>query len=387
MYDGFMVRLACVVALLGACGFHIGTGSSPQDGGGDDGSAMDRDSGVDDAIIDEPPPIDGNHADWWDPLWTKRRRITLDTSSLTGNVTDFPVLVRLPPLTGTLPNGGDLRFVSLDGQKTFPYELEGFNALAQSPVWIQMTLTNATDTELWVYYGNLDATPASSGATVFGGNHVSVHHLGGLVDASGNGHNASNTNPMVPAATTNGRIGAARTFDGNDDYLVLGNSNGAYDFSTAMYASAWVRVAGFEDAYQAIITKGDSSWRMARANTGSGVGFGWTNGGTNGNLLGDTPINDGEWHHVAIVQTQTTKYVFVDGAEDVDAQNNEQLDNNEYSVRIGMNEESNSPPARYWHGDIDEVRISAGARDAAWIFAEYRTTDPLFAMVGGEEVY
>jgi hypothetical protein len=215
-----------------------------------------------------------------------------------------------------------------------------------------------------------------------------VHHLGSLLDATGNGHTASNSvATATPTTNVSGRIGGARTFDGNDDYLVLANSNGPYDFTNQMYASAWIRVAGLEDQYQAILTKGDSSWRLARSNNADGVAFGWTSGGNQDNLFGDKPISGGEWHHVAIVQTPNAKYVYVDGVEDASNTDNHQLDGNELGVRIGMNEESTSGGARYWHGDIDEVRISSVARDAAWIFAERKTVDPAFAMVGADEAY
>jgi hypothetical protein len=123
---------------------------------------------------------------------------------------------------------------------------------------------------------------------------------------------------------------------------------------------------------------------LARADDQSGVSFGWTSGQNNDNLLGTVSVRGGEWHHVAIVQTQATKYVYVDGVQDEARNDGDQLDSNNYEVRIGMNQETT---ARYWHGDIDEVRISGVARNAAWIFAEHKTTDPAFIMVGPVENY
>jgi MSHA biogenesis protein MshQ len=382
-----MVRVFALV-LLGACGFQVTAGSGPADARDDGGSTSDGD--VADMMIDEMlPPIDGDRSNWWDPQWTHRRRITLDTSSFTGPVTDFPFLIRIPALAGVSVNGADLRFVAIDGGTAYPYDLDSFSQFGSSAIWVKMSIVpSSTDTELWLYYGNPTAAPVTSSAAVFAGNHISVHHMGSLLDATNNGHTASNPNGGggVPTANLAGRIGAARTFDGNDDFLLLANGDSDYDFTTTMYASAWVRVAGFEDSYQAIITKGDSSWRLARANNGDGVSFGWTNGGSNDNLSGDTAVANGAWHHVAIVQTPTTKYVYVNGALDESVQDTEQLDNNSYGVRFGMNEESTNG-ARYWHGDLDEIRISSIARDAHWIFAEHRTTDPAFTTVGVDEIY
>jgi biopolymer transport protein ExbB len=373
--------------LLSGCGFRVSGGTS-QDANDRDDAAVD-DGDVPDMVIDEmPPPIDGDRSDWWNADYTHRRRITLDTSSFTGTVTDFPVLVRLPALAGANASGADLRFVTLDGN-VYPHELDSFSVLGPSSVWVRMTIAaSSVDTELWLYYGNPTVPTTSNGASVFASNHVSVHHLGSLLDATNNGHTASNGNLNgVPSTNLGGRVGAARTFDGNDDYLQLANGDGSYDFTTSLYVSAWIRVAGFEDPYQAIVTKGDSSWRLARANNGNGVSFGWTNGTNNDNLLGNTTVANGAWHHVAIVQTQTTKSVYVDGVLDESVQNGDQLDNNNFNVRFGMNEESTSGGARYWHGDIDEVRISSLSRDAHWIFAEHRTTDAMFTTVGVDEIY
>jgi hypothetical protein len=52
-----------------------------------------------------------------------------------------------------------------------------------------------------------------------------------------------------------------------------------------------------------------------------------------------------------------------------------------------MNEESNLDGARYWHGDMDEIRISGIPRNEAWIGAEVITTDPAFVMVDDAEDY
>ena len=384
-YARGMVRGLAIVLLLGGCGFEVARGV--QDARPGDGAT---DGELVDAMVDEMlPPIDGDRTDWWDPAWTHRRRLTLDTSTFTGTVTDFPILVRIPALDGVTVTGADLRFVSIDNTTLYPYDLDSFSQLGASAIWVKMTIPAASvDAELWLYYGNTSAAPVTSSAAVFGGNHVSVHHLGSLLDATNNGHTASNSAlASVPAMNLGGRIGAARTFDGSDDYVQLANGDGPYDFTTSLYASAWIRVAGFEDEYQAIITKGDSSWRLARADTGDGVGFGWTNGGNNGNLLGTTSVANGAWRHVAIVQTQTAKSVFVDGVLDATVNDTDQLDNNSYSVRFGMNEESQSGGARYWHGDLDEIRISATSRDAHWVFAEHRTTDPMFTTVGVDEIY
>ena len=64
------------------------------------------------------------------------------------------------------------------------------------------------------------------------------------------------------------------------------------------------------------------------------------------------------------------------------------VDVNNFAVSFGQNAESNTGGKRFWNGDIDEVRISATARDAAWMFAEHHTvTDPDFVQLGADEPY
>jgi hypothetical protein len=86
------------------------------------------------------------------------------------------------------------------------------------------------------------------------------------------------------------------------------------------------------------------------------------NAGTNVNGLvnGVTPVNDGEWHHVAFVRDADSDQVrlFLDyqlDAADLDETINTQFNMND--IRIG---EFNSGGAQFI-GDIDFVRISEGA--------------------------
>src|SRR5262245_10430798 len=84
------------------------------------GNAPPRD-GASDGPIDAPG-IDMPAKAWWDTAYRYRRPIDIDTSKLTGAITDLPVLVTLtgPPMHMHIAGGGaDLRFVSEDNNGTF----------------------------------------------------------------------------------------------------------------------------------------------------------------------------------------------------------------------------------------------------------------------------
>jgi hypothetical protein len=340
----------------------------------------------------DPPPEDtvviGDASnDWWDAAWPLRRQITIKHTELTGPVQGFPLLVRLPAGVGR-PDGADLRFIATDQRVLLPHELDKTDA-SGAVVWVRIPdLSNTGPAPvLWVYYGNTTAPSTSSGMAVFGGGHVSVHHLGqSLGDATGHGHTASGPNPGMTPNVTAGRIGDARDFDGNNDRLELLDEQ-PYDFTTSLSVSAWIRVQNLGPAYQTIVAKGDLSWRLHREDQTSFIGFGTTVAGGFQNQSGDMNIGDGAWHHVAIVFGSSAKQIFVDGQLDQTDAAGPTIDTNDALVAFGYNSEATTPPERYWNGDIDEVRISSAARDLHWMFAERHTVVTAdFAQPGDEEM-
>jgi len=359
-----------VVAVLGlavsACGFSAGS-SAP----------IESDASVD-AFID-PPPLDGPRTDWWDASYASRRSVTIDASKLAGPVTDFPVLVRLPAPVDI----ADLRFVESDNATLASFELDT-QGPAETTLWVKLSLDpSAATKKLWLYAGNAAAEPRSSGPSVFGG-YASVNHLGdALTDSSGHAHA-----PTVPAVLSQAPVvhpsplGQSRFFDG-DDYMILADS-AAMNMGQLMAASAWIKVAQYTSGYQCVVCKADEAWRMHRSNNGNGIGFGTTAGGSQ-NLDGSISVNDGAWHHVAIVMDGTKKHLYVDGVEDANVGYNKTLDESTKLVRLGMNETFGG---RYWNGEIDELRIVDQVRSPVWIAAEVLTvTDPAFVSLGATESY
>jgi biopolymer transport protein ExbB len=373
----WMVVIA--IAAAPACSFR-----GPFAGSADAGDDAGDDAAIDGAI-DAP-------SDWWNPAWSHRRQITIRNDELTGTVQSFPLLVRLPAevLAAGSNTGDDLRFLAADQTTVLPYQLDTLASPSGVLVWVRIPMLTRTGTApvLWVYYGNPTAPRASNGVTVFGDLFASVHHLDNdLRDATDRNHTAAAPGaPQTPSVAT-GRIGGCRDFDGTDDYLTLAGNEADFDFTAQLSVSAWIRVANLGPAYQAIVTKGDSSWRLHRADQTAFIGFGTNTLALSQNSAGDVPIDGGGWHHVAIVFGGSTKRIFVDGALDqADAIPSATINTNAFAVALGRNEESTTGGDRNWNGDLDEVRISAAARDEHWMFAEHHTVvDADFVGVGGEE--
>jgi len=136
-----------------------------------------------------------------------------------------------------------------------------------------------------------------------------------------------------------------------NNYMTLSRSDD-FNIPGAMTVEAWIRVDHFDKAYQAIITKGNTSWKLERWANTNFLQFKCADDSVQGSIN----INDGKWHHIAAgLSAVGDVFLIVDG--EVDAQKyvaNAVTPGNAFPVCIGENIEK---PGRYFYGQIDEVRI------------------------------
>lgn len=190
--------------------------------------------------------------------------------------------------------------------------------------------------------------------------HWKLDEVAGMttVDSAGDNHGALAGDPVwMP---TEGRIEGALSFDGAGDYVDCGN-DGVFNIRNAITVSAWVKVEAFTTSWQAIVTKGDSSWRLQGVGMDdapgtlefacSGVSVPYTEWG---NILGNVRVDDGQWHHAAGVYDGSTISLYVDGVLDVTSVASGHIAVNNFNVLIGENAEQRG---RFWLGQIDDVRI------------------------------
>jgi len=179
-------------------------------------------------------------------------------------------------------------------------------------------------------------------------------------DSSGNNlHGTIAGNP----AWVGGPAGYALKFDG-DDYVNLGNDS-SLNMTAQITVAAWIKVDTFDREWQAIITKGDGSWRLQRNGTQGSIEFACTGAFVPntlvGSLFGTVSVNDGRWHHVAGTYNGSRICLYVDGKLDVSSEAAGFIEVNDYNVFIGANAEK---PNRNFEGSIDEVRIYSYALSA-----------------------
>jgi hypothetical protein len=168
-------------------------------------------------------------------------------------------------------------------------------------------------------------------------------------DSSGNGNNGSLVgNPVW--RPQGGKLGGAIELDGNGDYVKIDNES-AFDITGQITISAWVNITSVPQEWTAIVTKGDSAWRMSTDFANNVFHFGL---GSNDYLNGRTSVSSGQWHHVLCVYDGSKMSTYVDGRLDVSRPRTGPIATNDFPVCIGENIQLTG---RFWHGLIDDVRV------------------------------
>ena len=180
---------------------------------------------------------------------------------------------------------------------------------------------------------------------------------GSVADSYGYNHGILNGYPDFSAGHAN--IDGALELSGND-YLSISNESN-FDITDKITVAAWIKVNEFNKHWQAIVTKGDSAWRLARTSLDKTLAFHLTgvtsdNNWTHQNLgvEGNIEVEDGKWHHAVGVYDGSKIYLYIDGILDKALNASGTIAINDYEVYIGENAEHKG---RCFDGLIDDVAI------------------------------
>lgn len=192
---------------------------------------------------------------WYDADYSYRQKLTLDTSVLTGSVTeDLPILIDVNSENSDFwshvkTDGEDVRFVAADDTTALDYYFETFNHTTDSMLaWVEVTDTfNATtDIEIYMYYGYASAADGQNQANTYNSDFNAVYNMadvnGGIDDGTGV---YDGTEAGDPTYQQTGQIGYGIDFDGTGDYYNLGFHQDGETAATFMF---WVN---FDDGASA----------------------------------------------------------------------------------------------------------------------------------------
>lgn len=328
---------------------------------------------------------DGGSGDWADASSDRCMDITLQGGN--GQLTNFPYLIDLPRDEDMLDSYWDLRFYDAgcnEGGSLLSHEFD-FTGPGHALVWVEVPDLPAGGTTISVYYKN--NTAVSSGEDpdgVWDSEYAGVWHMNSnLLDSTFNGNDGTNSG----SSDTAGRVGRARDFDGNDDYIDCGSDN-SLRITGQLAISAWIRIEDPEQfRYMRIASK---KWQWD-SNSGYELEYNPAQdcltvlgGGSNYARANNVNLDTG-WHQVVGVIDDTVGTLYVDGNDRTSDSTVGSLSGNNRALRVGKQ----SGDSDYFNGGIDEVRISGAPRTAGWIDLSYHVVADQDTHVdfGGEEIY
>lgn len=314
-------------------------------------------------------------------LWSRTALLQVTGYSGTGTLTDFPVLIRLSPsaLPGfdynqmMSPPHGDLRFSSPDGQQILSHQVETWNPLGTSLIWVKAPLlSSGTQLRMWWGRAGQSAPAAAPTWSAFNG----VWHLD---EALGFGSDSTlNTSAVSTAlvSSTAGVIPGAADLNGTSSHLAINNT--AALNPSLLSVEAWVKTSN-SSGVPSIFNKDNTVtspqnrvWQF-RLNAGRPE-FIVFNASSNATLSSLTTVSDNLFHHVCGTWDGITVRIYVDGELKNSVAFSGTLRNNQSNKAfIGRGENAS---ANYFAGTIDEVRLSPVARSADWIRATYDSQKP-----------
>jgi hypothetical protein len=340
-----------------------------------------------------------NAADpWWDSDWTYRKSITIDSSLVDADLTDFPVMISVSDAdlaSKAQADGDDIAFADISGTK-LDHEIEYYNSTTGTLVsWVRIpSVSSSTDTVFYIYYGNSLATNQENPTGVWTSDYTLVLHLdettGNHTDSTSYASDAEPLGGVNQSAV--GKIDGADFFDGVNDVVQVEHREGLAEFNVSFTVSCWFYLESNSTTKTLLnkynTTGADRAWyvqyrpfatvqiALVGSEDGTTTQQWWT---------AYTPANK-TWYHLAVVwQADTAPTFYINGAQSATSGIGtiSNIHNNTATpLYIGDNYASDE-----FHGILDEVRITNGTRSADWISASYRNQDSpqTFYSVGSEE--
>ena len=298
-------------------------------------------------------------SNWWDPAWTYRKPVTIDTTAsgvnMSGPVGTMPVLVRLTDANYSFdesqPNGADIRFVDADGKTPLAYQIESFSPQdGIATAWVAVPNVNGGEKKtIFLYFGNAEAGANTDAAQVWDADTAFVYHFTGrngqpVTDASANKANSANP----PPGLISGIAGQAAQFPGSGGLTIAPAPALDIAAGSGMTFTAWVRPANL--AGDQIIFQG-GTLQIGLSNGAPFVGVGGAR------AVAGAQIAANQWSHIAVVHDNGAFRVYVNGREAAAASAAMPAITGPYLL------------APSFAGALDEVRLAKSARSANMLAA------------------
>jgi biopolymer transport protein ExbB len=308
--------------------------------------------------------------DWWNPQWTQRQKITLDTStegaSVDGVVADTAVLVRLHegnfPFLAASEDGSDLRFIAEDGKTQLVHHTEKFDSLLNEAfVWVRVpTVAAGAQTSFWLYYGNLEgAERVEDSKGTYDDSTRLVWHFAesgsSPADSSASALKAEGSAVPLGGAL----IGAGLRLTGQS--IITLQPAPAFEWGTDLTWSAWIKPLALQ-ADAVLFSRRDETGAFVIGES-NGVPYVEISGASGKQRTSPgAALTVNTWHHLAVVASGGVTTLYLDGESYATLQTG--IPALKGPAQLGGDPTSGTAG---FTGEIDELQIAATARSAAAI--------------------
>ena len=335
--------------------------------------------------------------------WQKSMPVTFSGYNKAETLTNFPALVVLSTNIGGFSYTGflsgtnaDLRFMDASQTIELNYEIDTWNTNGSSYVWVQVPLLT-TNAGIWAYWGSSGQTApayATNGATWSNG-YISVHHLNGAGGVLGLKNSVANTNNLTngggAADTSAGVVGHSVWLNGggastDTNYLTVASNYKGFPAANQPFTlSLWVNMLQTNNSWRGIMgLVPTNTWVPAQveirdAGTVRFYVDSYTNVTYQGTTGADVPLyadanySTGVWYYLSMPYDGAKEYFSVNGTMQNGGVGSNVVQNywtNSLEFDIGRQGSSRSTCLTI-NALVDEPRVSAVARSANWIWAEW----------------
>ena len=370
---------------------------------------------------------------WWDDTetvwlsgWNHRIKLTIDSSKVDANLSDFPALVYLSSDSSGIgdvdvscvfdeltedANRKKIAITKSDGTTECYVEIEKWDdANEQAWIWTKVSgadsILAASDTVLYLYFDAdhadnttyVDDVNTRNAHNVWDANYKMVHHMeenpaGGatpdssdeMFDSTSNNNDGNTGGTMLEEDQVTGQIDGSVDFDGTDDYVNCG-SHSSLNITDAITIEAWVKVDVLDSNYQGIV----ANWNSLGGTRKYGLFIDPSNkfsmhlsstGSDNVNVISNLVPTIGQWYHIIGTRSSDNNmFLYINGVKQTDTDTISGIYNNIQTSTIGW---FNSNIYSF-DGTIDQVRITNDARTAAEIKADYNSGNDSLITFGSE---
>jgi hypothetical protein len=340
-----------------------------------------------------------NSKQWVDGSFRYRKIITINSSKVSEDLTNFPFLIDLTDSdlkSGRVqPDADDIIFIDQTGAK-LDHEIELFqqnSSHGRLIGWVRIpSLSSVSDTNITMYYGNSAVTSQENVNGVWI-DYAGIWHLsetsGSALDSTSYGEDGTIIGTDVTQGVT-GIIDGAYNFGSGDGRVDVSDPvDGHLDFGTGNFTISFWLKSKYSSEYQRAVFKGAQSDGIA------GYGF-YRRGSETATVLAvsdntfrykapTTTISDDVWTYiVGVVDRSTNEFIGYYNAIPTSPEDISALGSMDGSTILSFGRAGNEI-----NGSLDEVRLSNSYHSLGWIQTEYNNqyNPTSFISVTSEETH